>query len=54
MGFAEALLIVFIILKVLGLIDWSWWLVLSPMIISLVVLIFAFLGSFIWFCKTRR
>lgn len=33
-GFAGLLTIVFIILKLLGKIAWSWWLVLSPLLIS--------------------
>lgn len=34
MGIAEALTIVFIVLKLTGVIAWSWWLVLLPSIIS--------------------
>jgi len=33
-GFAGLLTIVFIVLKLLGKIDWSWWWVLSPIWIS--------------------
>ena len=33
-GFVELLTIVFITLKLLGKIDWSWWWVLSPVWIS--------------------
>ena len=33
-GFCEVLGIVFIVLKLVGVIDWSWWLVLLPLIIS--------------------
>ena len=33
-GFIGLLQVVFITLKLLGKIDWSWWWVLSPMIIS--------------------
>lgn len=35
MGFTEALTLVFIILKLVGVIDWSWWSVLLPEIIAL-------------------
>ena len=35
MGFCEILTIVFIFLKVLGIISWSWWLVLLPEIIAI-------------------
>jgi len=34
MGILELLTIVFIALKLIGTIDWSWWLVLLPTIIS--------------------
>ena len=33
-GFIGALTIVFIVLKLLNIIDWSWWWVLSPLWIS--------------------
>lgn len=33
MGFLEVLTIVFVVLKLCGAIDWSWWLVLLPLII---------------------
>lgn len=36
MGFTEALTIVFIVLKLMGVIAWSWWLVLLPELIALV------------------
>ena len=39
MGFCEVLTIVFIALKLAGLISWSWWLVLLPEIIALVITI---------------
>jgi len=30
-GFLEVLLLVFIVLKLINVIDWSWWWVLSPL-----------------------
>lgn len=36
MGFTEILTIVFIVLKLIGEINWSWWLVLLPEIIAAV------------------
>ena len=39
MGLLEILLIVFVILKLVGTIDWSWWLVLSPLLIPIGLLI---------------
>lgn len=38
-GFAECLTIVFIVLKLVGVIDWSWIWVLSPMWISIILVI---------------
>ena len=38
-GLLEILLIVFVILKLVGTIDWSWWLVLSPLLIPIGLLI---------------
>lgn len=37
MGFTEVLTIVFVALKLLGVISWSWWLVLLPEILAVVV-----------------
>lgn len=49
--FVSALTLIFVVAKLLGLINWSWWLVFSPMIISfgfwiLVLIIIAFI--YIW------
>ena len=37
-GLAGLLTLAFIVLKLVGVIDWSWWWVLSPLAIPLVVL----------------
>tara|TARA_R110000772_G_scaffold99174_2_gene198851 strand:- start:10567 stop:10728 length:162 start_codon:yes stop_codon:yes gene_type:complete len=37
MGFSEVLLLIFITLKLMGIIDWSWWWVMSPLWVSLFV-----------------
>ena len=39
MGFTEILTIIFVLLKALGVISWSWWLVFSPEIIMIVIYI---------------
>ena len=39
----DVLLIVFIILKLCGVINWSWWWVLSPLWISIIIAIFVIL-----------
>ena len=38
-GFGSELLLTFIILKLVGVIDWSWWWVLSPIWIPVVLLL---------------
>ncbi len=45
MGLLEILTIVFVVLKIIGIIDWSWWLVLLPEIIAVSL-------YFIWFVVT--
>lgn len=49
MGILELLTIVFIVLKWIGTIDWSWWLVLLPTIISVsfYILWFLFIGTMV-------
>jgi membrane protein YdbS with pleckstrin-like domain len=47
-GFVGLLTIVFIVLKLLGKITWSWWWVLSPLWISVGLGIVVLLGIFIW------
>ena len=42
-GFLANLTIVFIILKLLGVIDWSWLLVLSPLLLGAVIMLVVFL-----------
>lgn len=37
MGFTEILTIIFVLLKVFGVISWSWWLVFLPEIIAVVL-----------------
>lgn len=39
-GFFSLLTIVFITLKLMGYINWSWWLVLSPLWVSFIIFIF--------------
>ena len=44
-GLAGILTIIFVLCKIFGVIDWSWWWVFSPLWISaLVVLFFLFIG----------
>jgi hypothetical protein len=39
LGLGDVLLVVFIVLKLVGVIDWSWWWVLSPLWISIIIVI---------------
>ena len=41
LGFLEPLQIVFIVLKLIGTIQWSWWWVLAPTLIPLAVVMVA-------------
>jgi len=52
-GFTGLLTIVFITLKLLGTINWSWWWVLSPMLIStsIILIILMVLGIIIFLNK---
>jgi ABC-type antimicrobial peptide transport system permease subunit len=58
-GFAGLLAIVFIVLKLLDKIDWSWWWVLSPLWIPLalvtsILLIVGFVGLIVIAVKAAR
>lgn len=46
-GFWGLLQIVFIVLKILGIINWSWWLVLIPVWISVLSFLIVFIIMFI-------
>lgn len=51
-GFTDLLLIVFIVLKLTNVINWSWWWVLSPLWISLGIVIIILIGFCIyWLVK---
>lgn len=54
MGFTEVLTIVFIVLKLLGVITWSWWLVLLPEIIALVIYIVVVVVQIVMTNKLRK
>lgn len=46
MGFAEVLTILFVTLKLTHVIDWSWWWVLSPELITIGFVVVLVLGLF--------
>ncbi len=43
MGILSVLTVVFVTLKLVGVIDWSWWLVLLPEIIGLILVAIVYL-----------
>lgn len=50
-GFCAALALVFIVLKLVGIIHWSWLWVLSPIWISAIVWILVFVLFLQWFSR---
>jgi len=54
MGFTEVLTIIFILLKIFGVISWSWWLVWLPEIIAGVVYLGFILFSWITYIKINK
>lgn len=53
-GFVGLLTIVFIVLKLLGKITWSWWWVLSPLWISAGLAFLVLLGILIWVLAVNK
>lgn len=53
---ASIITIVFVVLKLTSVIDWSWWWVLSPLwisaLFSVAVLLLVFIGLFIYYLVT--
>ena len=54
MGFTEVLTIIFIVLKLLGVISWSWCLVLLPEILAFVVYAIMVISAVMVNVKTHR
>lgn len=53
-GFSGLLTIVFVVLKLTNVIDWSWWWVLSPLWISLLLaLVLVVIADLIWVWTQR-
>lgn len=47
MGFTEVLTLIFICMKLMGFITWSWWLVLLPELFGVVIYLLIILASFL-------
>ena len=54
MGFTEILTILFIALKLFEVIDWSWWVVLLPEIIAVIVYVAFLIVTLVSIHKTDR
>ena len=53
-GFSGLLAIVFIVLKLLGVINWSWWWVLAPIWIPLAIVLLILIGTFVSWVIFKR
>ena len=53
-GFLGLLTIVFIILKLCKVINWSWWLVLLPLWLPILVIVVVIIGIFLGWVVTRE
>ncbi len=54
LGLGGVLTVVFVVLKLCGLIDWSWWWVLSPVWISFAIIIVIVLVMFTYYKLDER
>lgn len=54
MGILEILTIIFVVLKLVGVITWSWWLVFLPLIIAVGIYAIIFVLNVIFLVKTKR
>lgn len=43
LGLRDVLAVVFIVLKLIGVIDWSWWWVLAPVWIPVIIVVIAYI-----------
>lgn len=53
-GFAGPLTIAFVVLKLCGIINWSWWWVISPIWISAIIFMVVLIGVLGSFIMLRR
>lgn len=54
MGFTEVLMIVFAVLKLLGVITWAWWIVLLPEILAVAFYLILLLVQIVGFHKVNK
>lgn len=43
MGLCEVLTVIFVVMKVMGLIQWSWWVVFLPLLVELGLVVILFI-----------
>jgi hypothetical protein len=48
LGFSSVLTLIFVVLKLVGVIDWSWWWVLSPILIDIGLTILICVGGIVY------
>lgn len=53
-GLSGVLLVVFIVLKLVGVINWSWWWVLSPLWISIILFLLIVVGFAIYEVRSEN
>jgi Flp pilus assembly protein TadB len=53
-GLLGAVFVAFLVLKLVGVIDWSWWWVTSPLWIPLAVMLIIFIALFIAFVISSK
>jgi hypothetical protein len=54
LGLASVLTIVFVVLKLVGVIDWSWWWVLAPLWIDLILTVLVIVGVAIYLAHDEK
>ena len=54
LGIPGVLTIIFVVLKLVGVINWSWWWVFSPILIEIGLAILILVGWAIWFASREE
>ena len=53
MSFSSVLFLIFLVLKLTNVIDWSWWWITAPLWISAIIFL-VFVGGFYLFCQILK
>lgn len=54
LGLSSVLTVIFVVLKLIGTIDWSWWWVLSPLWIDFCIVMLVSLGCGIYLASKKK